>query len=214
MSKTASPLINVTVFARDNDKPGNRDIVAFFNQYLQPLVQAGLRFKFTVADKIEKELISRGIDKLPAIEVKTTKGVKNFVTPMEIKNALLKYIDVKVEMPRRAGRPEDDLQDYYSREMNMEKYEADLEDGDETQKKDIMSRVQAEMERRQTETDKRPAKPRARATRPPNVRPGKSCDETTRSRAQTPQERVREAGGDPANRDDTLILSMMETSDD
>jgi hypothetical protein len=234
-------MTKVTVFARDNDKPGNREVVAFLRQHLPQLVQAGLRFTFSVADGKEKELVARGIDKLPAIEVQTTQGPKCFLTPVEIKSALLKYLASKgvavggaaVRAPRKA---EDDLQDYYAREMNMDKYEEDLENGDDngSSKKDIMARVQEEMERRESENKKRgPPQPKRgrrragnvrddedepRATSPPRRARRDDDDEPRRSREptrpKTPQDRVREVGGDPGNKDDAMLMAMMETSDE
>ena len=221
-------MTKVTVYARDNDKPGNREVVAFMREYLPQLVQAGLRFTFTIAGN-EKELIARGIDKLPAIVVETSKGPKNFVTPVEIKSALLKFLGGKAAAVRStSSKPEDELHDFYAREMNLDKYDEDMEagDGDDgLNKKDIMARVQSEMERRQGENDKRgPAKPRQRGRRASNVReepeteeePERHAPRETRGavrKTMTPRDRVVEAGGDPTSKDDAMLCMMMETSD-
>lgn len=212
-------MTKVTLFARDNDKPGNREVVAFIRQHLPEFVRAGLRFTFTVADPIEKQLVARGIDKLPAITISDV----NYLTPVEIKSALLKYIAGKPGS-RFSGRgpkkPEDEMQAYYASEMNMEKWEREQdEDEDNPNKKDIMTRVQAEMERRQGENDRRgPSKPQGRRTEKKRDVPEESVAEpaprTKAPRSKTPQERLRDAGGDPGNKDDQLILSMMECSDD
>jgi hypothetical protein len=241
-------MTKVTVFARDNDKPGNREVVAFIRQYMPQFVRAGIRFTFTVADPIERQLVQRGIDKLPAISVERVPGkAVNHLTPVEIKSALLKFIGGGKSAGRAGPRkPEDEMQDYYAREMNMDKWEEDQEEGDDgLNKKDIMSRVQEEMERRQTEHDRRgPPKSRPRR-RPGNVRQqnGRFADDeddrparrparrrqqdddeeyepephraaAPDRRPQTPHDRLRQAGGDPNNRDDAMLASMMECSDD
>lgn len=230
-------MTKATIYALDNDKPGNKEIVTFLKQNIQSLVGSGMRFSFTIADNIKNDLVARGITKLPAMEVHTPQGVKCFLTAVEIKSALLKYMQ-KVGASngggtggnsntatggytaRRAKNPEDEMRSFYEGEMNLDKYDEDEGDADDGhQKDDITKRVQAEVERRQSEMDRRgPPKPR-RGRRPGNVgedrkRPARQDDDDEPAREPARREPARAAGGDPNNKDDAMLMAMMETSDE
>lgn len=228
----------ITVFAKDNDRPGNREVVAFFKQHLTTLVRAGVLFEFKVADGMEKALVARNITKLPAIEVETSRTKTSFQTPVEIKSALLKFMSAKgiaspsaTAMRSRKKAPEDELDDFYKSEMTFDKAEADAEGGDDQKGGSLMDKYQREVERRQREDEKKgPKKPQKGRRRPANVaddddapaKPARHDDDdldisTPRrheAKPMTPQERLKAAGGDPGNRDDAMILAMLEGTDE
>lgn len=235
---------HITVLAKDNDRPGNREVEAFLRQHLVALVRAGIQFEFKIADdKMDKALVARNITKLPAIEVKSAHGqITAFQTPVEIKSALLKFMAAAgiptgpnaTMLRSRKKAPEDELEDYYKSEMTIEKAEEDAERGDDDRGSSMMDKYQREVERRQREDEKKgPKKPVKGRRRPANVSdddvPAKSTgrrppaddddlDISTPRRREaapmTPQERLKAAGGDPGSKDDLLIMNMMESSDD
>lgn len=63
--------MQIQVLAKDNDKPGNKELIEFLSKNLKTLVlRHNYRFKFRIIEDSEiSDLIKMGIEKLPAIIV-------------------------------------------------------------------------------------------------------------------------------------------------
>lgn len=177
----------VKILAKDNDKPGNIELVEYLKVNLIKLLSKKFEFKFQIVeDKDRDELVKNNITGLPAAII----GKKVVVGSEEIIRVLSGYnTHVKKSLD-----PDESMREYYESEMTLEKAMADAneaEDGDEKTK--ILSKVNEEMERRNKEDKSRPAVSRRDNLPSPSVSlPPKNRHET--------------------NKDDDLLERMMETT--
>lgn len=205
-------MVLVVIFARDNDKPGNQELINFLQPNFAALLQSGLTFDIKIiCDKDIPDLLKRGIDKLPAAEIQG----KKFLSSVEIKSILMRYLGARTVQQRKQTRdPEDEVRDFYRDEMTLDAVQREAEEAEEKEsKKDLMSKYQDEVQRRAQEDDKtgkNKAKPRAPTQRGDNV-----PQEIEPVRRSAPRDaRQVSLGGDPNNSDDRALESMFEQTED
>jgi hypothetical protein len=184
-------MVQVVIMARDNDKPGNRELIEFLKPNFETFLRAGLRFTFKIVEDADiPKLVQQGLDKLPLAMI----DKKHYMSSVEIKSVLLRYI-ATTKNKREKSVPEEEIREFYKSEMT---FEAAERDADHEEKTDLMSKYQQEVQRRQ-ETDSKAKKAAVQPKRKDNVEPIKAEREPT--------------GADMNNKDDTLLMRMMETSD-
>lgn len=197
----------VTIFAKDNDKPGNRELIEFLKMHFTQLLENKLTFEIKLIESSDiPDMIKRGLDKLPAA---TIQG-KNFTSSVEIKSILMKYLSAKNArkiVSKDHKDPEDDVRDFYKNEMSFDAVEREKEQEEfQENKKDLMGKYQQELQRRSKEDEKN----------------NKNNKQTSRQPAQKPRQDnvsdeftpvVREkrvTGAEPGNVDDKFLTDMLE----
>lgn len=150
----------IQIFAKNNNKPGNIELVTFLEKNMEQLTIGGLRFKYKVIESKadEKSLIAKGIKRLPAcvIDSEIYSGAHDMIEFME------KYINrtksIRSKPTISVPDSEDDLNAYYAKEMTMAARQRDIEAGDDDDPKRSMeeakSRAAREWQTRQENAEK------------------------------------------------------------
>lgn len=182
----------ITIIARDNDKPGNVELVEYLSANLEKLVREGCRFNFKIIEESSlKTLVDNGITKLPAAMVNKNK----FLGTSEIKTFLNSMVDgfkpiPDAQKPIPKEKEIEDIKDYFKEEMSMEAVEKEKEFENGDGKKSLMEKYQQEVQRRSS-----------------SVNPKKDNVSVEKPQA---KEKPKTQG---SNSDDDMLLKMMETTD-
>jgi len=181
-------MTRVRFLVKNNSSEGNRDIVTFLKTNLTKLNCNNVicEFRF-ITEKEVVELITKGIDKLPAAFIDDIL----YMDSINIKNQLNTYLmpaGVKTgggkpsKINHMVHNPEDMMEEFKKREMNMEAAEKDT---DEKETPNFMEDYQKELHRRaaEAEKDKAGMKPGAKSAKGP--KPGGSGTVFTGGNGQT-----------------------------
>jgi hypothetical protein len=210
----------VTILARDNDKPGNQELISFLEPNWEALLRSGLTFDLKIVeDKDVPDLIKKGIDKMPVAIMND----KQYASSIDIKMFLMKYLQKPGTAQRRRTRdPEEEYREFYKSEMSFEAAEREQEMENDDGKKDLISKYQDEIERRNKEDSKQgPTKLKGKKSATPvqkridNVSEDYEMEpEQPQRGSMVPKRENKIQGGDMSNPDDRRLMDMFETSDD
>lgn len=136
--------MKVVLWAKDNNKIGNIELVEFLNNNLHNLIKKGFVFDFKIAkNKDIKKLTKKNITGVPAAIINDSKIIG---TPA-IKQYFSNYANDEPKNQQRpinknvnSKSPEEQMSDYYMSEMNPTKKRQDEENGDGNSE-DIMKGV-------------------------------------------------------------------------
>ena len=199
----------VTILARDNDKPGNRELISFLEPNWDALLGSGLKFDLKIVEDSDiPDLIKRGLDKLPV----ALAGNKTYASSVDIKTFLMRFLqNTTRQSAQRSRDPEEELQEFYRDEMSFELAKKEKENADrENGGGDIKAQYQEEIERRNREMGQKTTTPKRIQKRKDNIR-----DDEPMNFPEPPQRQKSEKiqGGDPNNADDRRLMDMFEMSD-
>lgn len=199
-------MVLVTILARDNDKPGNRELINFLKPNFTRLLNSGLTFDFKMVETADiPDLIKRGMDKLP---VATIQG-RNYASSVEIKSILMRYMAARTAQRAVKRDPEDDVRDFYASEMTSDAIQREkYEDGKSESKNELLTKYQEAVQERSHHDKKemnKTSKARQPAPRDDNVE-----DEPRREQR---EKREKHIGADPNNADDMALFQMLEVTD-
>lgn len=193
----------IKLLARDNARPGNRELVDFLNRYLESLVTRGVKFDFRIVEESEiPMLVQKGIVKLPAAVV----GTKIYTSSVEIKSMLMGLLNRNARSTGRVKRdPVEEMRDMYAAEMSMEAAERDNEIDDDTDrtKRDLMDKYNEERQRREEEINKKNK----------NERQPKRRQNVDRERDQAVKTAVKTQAQPGGDKDDVMLMRMFEETD-
>jgi hypothetical protein len=122
-------ILQMEILAKNNSQPGNIQLVNYLRKNLTTLVKkANIRFKFTIIEKSdEKNIVKKGITNVPACisnnNVYSGAGeiieyLSELVTKMDERQSINKKQQGGAQ--QRLSSPEDEINDYFSKEMTME----------------------------------------------------------------------------------------------
>lgn len=128
-------------YVKDNDKPGNVELMQYLNAEKHRLWQSGVKFKFEFVER-DEPYIKQGITKLPCLSINDKKYLG-----MEGIRRCLDYI--------KSGKKHQEEEDPYKNLMENEMtFDKAINEKDEEPEDDIKKKFDMETRRRQQTIDK------------------------------------------------------------
>lgn len=197
----------ITIYARDNDQPGNRDLVQFLETNLDVLVARGCRFTFQVLDSESdvKLLVDKGATKLPVMSVNN----RLYCGSTSIKQ----YLATGFKAPGGSTSPEESFRAWQLKEMSEAAKKIDDMDEVETGeglKQKAEAAIKARQEAQQQSASK--AAKEAKETKEAKGATGNAKKESAQSNTRSSSDIIKAAQS--GSHDDKLLARMFEATDD
>jgi hypothetical protein len=207
----------VKILLKDNDKPGNRDVIQYLGENIDKFNQVGIKviFKIVAEDEIPS-LVSRGVTKLPVLAV----GKKLYEKSSEIKNTMNEMYSFNSKNggssknPSKCSSqdPDEQLREYMESDLNMNAHDEDKKSGGGEDGSDVMDKVlsmasQRTKERQDDANSRNPAKKK-------DMLNGSARKNNPNKGSESAVERINRQGksGGSSDRDDKLLMARYEES--
>jgi hypothetical protein len=207
----------VKILLKDNDKPGNRDVIQYLSENIDKFNKVGIKvlFKIVAEDEIPS-LVNRGVTKLPVLAV----GKKLYEKSSEIKNTMNTMYAFNSKNggssknPSKCSSqdPDEQLREYMESDLNKNAMEEEKKSGSAEDGSDVMDKVlamasQRTKERQDDANNRNPAKNK-------DVLNKKARNGNSNKVSESAVERINRQGksGGSSDRDDQLLMARFEES--
>lgn len=204
---------DIKILFKDNNKPGNVDVIKFLKANIGNLNRAGIKVHFRIVTKNEiPKLIERGVTKLPILVV----GKKIVEQSSKIKEGLKDLYEYNMKHGGKNGKsgkggkfssldPDQQMREFMEQDLSFEAYDND--DGDPDNNGDIMDKVISMAAQRTADRQKENSsrtKGRERGRKGSNPRSANSDG------SGSAVDRIRKSMGGMNNREDQLMIARFE----